>query len=206
MTAKSFSKAEKTADHSLGMEPAYIRVARPKRTMSKRQQQTAFLKALVLHGNAEERARLQERMIRAERDEKCAWRALWLVSLLAVFSCCGICYTAVLVPQFFYNSSNIAVKVFCGLGLASMICAVAYLGFWFWCRAVLNRVQEECRRFIMATLEPGSRAARGHFPVPDGEPQAKGQRIVVDSDRETAIFPAPHRQTYTQLFSLRRVS
>src|SRR5216117_3608067 len=164
--------------------------------MSKRTQQTAFLKALVLHGNPEERAKLQERMIRAERDEQCAWRALWLVTLLAVFSCCGICYSAVLVPQLFYSSSNVAVRVFCGLGLASLICAVAFLAFWFWCRSVLNRIQEECRRFIMATLEPGSRTTRSHFPAPDEEPQTKGQRIVVDSDRETTVFAAPHRQTY----------
>src|SRR6266550_9353255 len=116
--------------------------------MSKRKQQTAFLKALVLHGNAEEQARLQERMIRAERDEQCAWRALGLVTLLAVFSCCGICYSAVLVPQFFHNPSHLAVKVFCGLGLASLICAVAFLVFWVWCRASLNHIQEECRRFI----------------------------------------------------------
>lgn len=174
--------------------------------MSKRKQHTEFLKALVLHGHTEERALLQERMIRAERDEKCAWRALWLVTLLAVFSCIGICYSAVLLPQFFHNSSHLSVRVFSGLGLASLICAVAYLGFWFWCRAVLNRIQEECRRFIMATLEPGSRIARAHFPTPYEEPQAKGQRIVVDSDRETTMFAVPHRQTYAQLFSLRRMS
>src|SRR5438034_10017327 len=106
--------------------------------MSKRTQQTAFLKALVLHGNPEERARLRERMIRAERDEQCAWRALGLVTLLAVFSCCGICYSAVLVPQFLNNPSHLAVKVFCGLGLASLIGAVASLGLWAWCRASLN--------------------------------------------------------------------
>src|SRR3989475_7712037 len=174
--------------------------------MSKRRQQVAFLRALVLHGNTEERARLQERMIRAERDEQCAWRALWLVTLLAVFSCCGICYSAVLLPQFFYNSSNVAVRVFCGLGLASLICAVAFLGFWFWCRAVLNRIQEECRRFIMATLEPGSRTARAHFRAPQEEPPAKTQRVIVDSNCETTIFAGPHHQTYAQLFSIRRAS
>jgi hypothetical protein len=174
--------------------------------MSKRKKQTAFLKALVLHGNTEERAQLQERMIRAERDEQCAWRALWLVTLLAVFSCCGICYSAVLVPQFFHNSSNVALKIFCGLGLASLICAVAFLCFWVWCRAVLNRIQEECRRFIMATLEPGGRTARSHFLATHEDPQAKAQRVVVDTHCETAIFAGPHHQTYAQLFSLRRAS
>src|SRR6266699_1870612 len=122
MTAKLFSKRQKSCDHSLGIKPANIRAARPKRIMSKRRQQTAFLKALVLHGNTEERAQLQERMLRAERDEQCAWRALWVVTMLAVFSCCGICYSAVLIPHFFHNSSHVAVKIFGGLGLASLIC------------------------------------------------------------------------------------
>jgi len=174
--------------------------------MSKRKQQSAFLKALVLHGNAEERAKLQERMIRAERDEQCAWRAFWLVTLLVVFSCCGICYAAVLVPHFVHNSSHVAVKIFGGIGLASLICAVAFLCFWVWCRAVLNRIQQECRRFIMATLEPGSRTARSHFRAPHEEPQAKAQRVIVDSNCETALFAPPHQQTYAQLFSLRRFS
>jgi len=174
--------------------------------MSKRSRQTQFLKALVLHGNAEERVRLQERMIRAERDEQCAWRALWLVTLLAVFSCCGISYSAILIPHFFHNSSHLAVKIFYGLGLASLICAVAFLGFWFWCRAVLNRIQEDCRRLIMATLEPGSRTARSHLPEPHAEPQTKTQRVVVDSDRETAIFTGPYNRSYAQLFSLRKTS
>jgi len=174
--------------------------------MSKRKQQTAFLKVLVLHGNTEERAQLQERMIRAERDEQCAWRALWLVTLLAVFSCCGICYAAVLVPRFFNNPSHLALKIFCGLGLASLICAVAFLGFWVWCRAVLNRIQAECRRFIMATLDPGSRTAQSHLLTPHEQPQAEARRVVVDTNCETTIFAAPHHRTYAQLFSLRRAS
>jgi len=174
--------------------------------MSKRKEQTAFLKALVLHGNPEERAKLQERMIRAERDEQCAWRALWLVSLLAVFSGVGICYGAVLVPHFFHNSSHVAVKIFGGLGLASLICVVAFLCFWVWCRAVLNRIQQECRRFIMATLEPGGRKARSHFRAPNEEPQAKAPRVIVDSNCETALFAPPHQQPYAHLFSFRRTS
>ena len=170
--------------------------------MSKRRQQTAFLKALVLQGSAQEQAQLQDKLSLAERDEQCAWRALWLVTLLAVFSCCGICYTAVLLPQFFQNSSHVSVKIFCGLGLASLICAVAFLGFWVWCRAALNRIQEDCRRFIMATLEP----RRSHFHVPHEAHLANTKSAVVDPNGETAIFAVQQHRTYGKLFSLRRVS
>src|SRR5882724_9041220 len=137
--------------------------------MSKRQQQTAFLRTLILHGNAETRVQLQDRIKRAERDEKCAWRALLLVSVLAVFSCVGICYSAVLLPEFFQNSSHLVVRIFCSLGLASLVCAAAFLGCWMWCRAVLNRVQEDCRRHVMAMLEPtgGTDIIRSPLPALD---------------------------------------
>jgi hypothetical protein len=123
-----------------------------------------------------------------------------------VFSCCGICYSAVLLPHFFHNSSHVSVKIFTGIGLASLMCAMAFLGFWVWCRSVLNRIQEDCRRFIMATLEAGSRAARSQYHVPHEEPHAHAQRVVVDANSETAIFPVPRNRTYSQLFSLRRAS
>ena len=171
--------------------------------MSKRKKQSVFLKALILHGDADGRSLLQEKMQQAERDELCAWRALWLVSLLAAFSCCGICYSAVLIPEFFQNSSHIVVKIFSGLGLASVICAIGFLFFWLWCRGVLNRTHEDCRRFVMATLEPGGRSK---LPVPTAD---DGLNKGVDDifRGRTGLVGAPvvpaHR-TYSQLFSLRR--
>ena len=175
--------------------------------MSKRQKQTAFLEALIRYGNLDERAHLQERIKRAERDEQCAWRALWLVSLLAVFSGFGICYSAVLIPGFFQNSSHIAVKVFCSLGLASLICAVAFLGCWIWCRAVLNRAQEDCRRCVMAVLEPLGRTNFPQFPPLAQDEQQVRARMIVEAGREkNDATPRPRYQPYSQLFSLRRVS
>jgi hypothetical protein len=121
---------------------------------------------------------------------------------LAAFSCCGICYSAVLIPEFFQNSSNIVVKIFSGLGLASVICAVGFLFFWLWCRGVLNRTHEDCRRFVMATLEPG----RSKLPVPttgDGL-GASGADVFEGRARLVGAQAVPTHQTYSQLFSLRR--
>ena len=175
--------------------------------MSKRQKQTAFLKALILHADSEERARLEERIKRAEREELCAWRALWLVCLLAVFSCLGICYSAVLIPEFFNNSSHIIVRVFCGLGLGSLICATAFLAFWMWCRGVMNRVQEDCRRFVMAMLEPGARAreSKQSFSETD-EKSVRSSAAVSDEHPGRNPVALPAYQSYSQLFSLRRFS
>ena len=171
--------------------------------MSKRQKHTTFLKTLILHGNAEERLQLQDRINRAERDEVCAWRALWLVTLLAVFSCCGVLYSAVLIPEFFQSSTHLVVKIFCGLGLASLICAIAFMFFWLWCRGVLNRVHEDCRRFIMAILEPGARTNHSRFFPAANEEQKNGKQEAVER-KEIAVARIPTHPTYAQLFSLRR--
>src|SRR5436309_1306879 len=174
--------------------------------MSKRQKQTAFLKALILHGDMDVRAQLQERIKKAERDELCSWRALWLVTVLGLFSCCGICYSAVLMPEFFQNSSHIVVKTFCGLGLASLICSVAFLGFWMWCRAALNHVQEDCRRYVMAMLEPSGRPDLSQ-PLPTQDRPGTENRATVESrGAENCAAILPTYQTYLQLFSLRRIS
>lgn len=175
--------------------------------MSKRQKQTAFLRTLILHGDGEMRAQLQGRIKQAERDELCVWRALWLVSLLAVLSCVGICYSAVLIPEFFRSSSHFVVRFFFGLGLASMVCAAVFLGFWMWCRGVLNRVQEDCRRFVMATLEAGGRPNYS----PSLQPARSGQRpathtLVESWSVEQGPTALPRYQRYSQLFSLRRLS
>ena len=176
--------------------------------MSRRRKQTAFLQALILHGNVAERAQLQERIKRAERDELCAWRAVLLVSLLALFSCFGICYSAVLMPEsfenFFETSSHLLVKVFCGLALASLICAVTFLGFWMWCRSVLNRVQEDCRRYVMATLEPSGRTNPVQvLPAANG-PTAETLALGQSTSPESGAAVPPACQTYSQLFSFRR--
>jgi len=173
--------------------------------MSKRQKQTAFLKSLVLHGNMAGQVELQERIDKAERDELCAWRALWLVSLLAFFSICGICYSAVLIPEFFQSSSHIAVKFFYGLGLASLVCAVAFLFFWLWCRGVLNRLHEECRRLIMAMLEPDERAIHSALSLPASEKTEEEYPLVQHEHRAPADARPAHR-TYSQLFSFRKAS
>ncbi|PYL00714.1 MAG: hypothetical protein DME19_04130 [Verrucomicrobia bacterium] len=174
--------------------------------MSKRQKQTAFLKTLILHGKMEDRMELQERIGKAERDEMCAWRALGLVSLLAVFCCCGICYSAVLIPEFFQNSPHLVVKIFTGLGLASLICAVVFLFSWLWYRGVLNRVHEECRRFVMATFEPRSRAALAQSHSPTQEEQKGEGTSAGDKGLETDPTLVPAYQTYSQLFGIRRSS
>jgi len=166
--------------------------------MSKRQKQTAFLKTLVLHGDGAARRQLLERMAKAQRDEHCSWCALWLVMVLSLFSVCGLCYSSVLVPDFFQNPSHLVVKVFCVLGIASLVCSVVFMSCWLWYRGTLNRLHEESRRFIMEILESQSRLNHGQ----DGAaiPQLNGDRA------SASLAPRARYMSYWELFNVGKTS
>ena len=107
---------------------------------------------LILYEDSDERRQLQEKIKRAERDERCLLRVIFLVVLLALLSLAGLGYSAVLLPDFFRNSSHFLIKLFCALGLGSVICLVTFGAYWFWFRGVLNGLHEECRHYVLAVL------------------------------------------------------
>jgi len=168
--------------------------------MSKRQKQTAFLKTLVLHGDATARRQLLAKMSKAERDEHCSWCALWLVMVLSLLSLCGLCYSSVLVPDFFQNPSQLIVRIFCSLGLASVVCSLVFMACWLWYRGTLNRLHEESRRFIMEILETQSRL--GQLQSTDN---MEGTHLC--GNRGVASPADPVRYvSYWDLFSSRKAS
>ncbi len=121
--------------------------------MSERQKQCDFMKALMLYEDTEERRRLEAKISKAERDEKCVWRVLFLVLVLELISFAGLGYSAVFMPEFFQNTKPLLVKLFCTLGLSAAICLLVFGGYWLWHREVLNGLHEECRRVIRAALD-----------------------------------------------------
>jgi hypothetical protein len=121
--------------------------------MSERQKETRFLKTLIVCDDSEQGRSLQERIGRAEKDERCIRCAVCLVSFLALLCLFGLGYSAVFVPQTAHFSTHISTHVFCIIGLGSTICLVIFLGYWLWYRAVSNRVFEECRRFLRPLME-----------------------------------------------------
>ena len=121
--------------------------------MSERQKQTQFLKCLLGFAGNRKRRELHERILKAEHDEKCVRSALVLVGLVVLFSLSGLGYSAVLLPEFFDNSTPFLVKIFCALGLGSVICSIVCLGCWLWYRSIANRLHDECRQLVMESLE-----------------------------------------------------
>ena len=97
--------------------------------MTERQKEVRFLKSLIVCDDSAHSHEFQDKMKRVEKDEKCIRCALSLVSLIALLSLSGIGYSAVFVPEFARFSTHIATRIFCALGLGSLICVGVFLGF-----------------------------------------------------------------------------
>jgi len=118
--------------------------------MSEREKQHQFLKELICAENSNQCRELQARILKAERDERCIRSALFLIIVMALLSGAGLGYSAVLVPEFFENSTPLVVKIFSILVLACVISLLGFGAFWLWYRGACNRIYNECRNWIMS--------------------------------------------------------
>lgn len=169
--------------------------------MSKRQHQTDFLKALILHADNAERENLLSRMSKAERDEHCTRCALILVFIASFVSFCAVCYSVVLLPDLLRAPSSTILKFICLFGFASSICSVAFFFYWLWYRGVLNRLQNESRHFVLSLLENQSQSAPGRMRL-----VALGQNASHVDPLASPYVAAANPQTYWELFRLKRAS
>jgi hypothetical protein len=127
--------------------------------MTERERQSEFLRRL-LKDETQECRRLRERLQQAEQNEHSIRRALLLMVVIAVFAMVGLGYSAVLLPEFFDNATPFLVKLFCALGLGSVLCMVLFGACWLYYRNTSNQVNSDCRNYL-------------------GD-QGKGQEIKVD--------------------------
>ena len=118
--------------------------------MSEHQKQTAFFKAMVEQEDSHEHRELTERILKAERDERCVRRAIIKIILLMAMSFIGCLHTLVMMPEVIFESNHSMRKVFQILALGSIMSLATYVGFWFYFRALLFQVHGDCRRFLMS--------------------------------------------------------
>ncbi len=123
--------------------------------MKKREEETAFYKTLIRQADAAVQGRLTGEIDAAARDETCCWRAMRAMGVMGFACFCGIGY-AILVPDFSPRVTRGVVQIIAVMGLASLLSAVAFLGFWLWHRAHLNHLCRESRRMILASLGSGT--------------------------------------------------
>ncbi|HKS38004.1 MAG TPA: hypothetical protein VJW76_12480 [Verrucomicrobiae bacterium] len=171
--------------------------------MSKRQHQTDFLKALILHADNAERENLLSRMAKAERDEHCTRCALILVFIASFVSFCAVCYSVVLLPDLLRGPSPTILKLLCLFGLATSICSVAFFFCWLWYRGILNGLQSESRHFILSLLENRSQSGPGRMRL-----VALGQNpsCARGNPLPSPYVAASNPQAYWELFRFKRAS
>ena len=79
------------------------------------------------------------------------------MGLLAALSLAGVCYTTVFLADSPENMTQLItpliVKVFCALGVGSLICMLAFAGLGLVYRKDLDRRRDECRRLASRLLE-----------------------------------------------------
>jgi hypothetical protein len=77
--------------------------------------------------------------------------------LLTALAAAGLCYAAVFQEHHPQNTSQVLtpfiVKVFCALGMGSLICMLAFAGLGVVYRKELDQRREECRRLATKLLE-----------------------------------------------------
>ena len=121
--------------------------------MSDQPRETAFLKPSIGFDDFDERGKLEERIAQVQRDERCVQRAAFLMALLAALCAAGLGYGVVLQKDFPRGESQFVINLICEIGLASLICLVAFAGLLMSYQKKLIRLQEECRRLVTKLLE-----------------------------------------------------
>ena len=134
--------------------------------MSEHQRNTAFLRQCLLYDDAPERHQLEERLTQVQRNQRCVRRAVWLMVLVAALTTTGLCYSAIFLAEYPQNESPFLIRLLCELGLASLICLMAFLGLGMIYGKQLEQRREECRRLATKLLEsrlgpPGTRPSPG---------------------------------------------
>jgi len=121
--------------------------------MSEHQKETAFLRRLISFDHSDERHKLDEGIIQAQRDGQCVRRAAALMALFTALGAVGVGYGAVLQENFPYGKSRFVLDLLCGLGLASLICLLSFGALMLAYRRKLNSLREEGRRLVITNLE-----------------------------------------------------
>ena len=121
--------------------------------MSEHQKDTEFLRRIIVYDDAEEHHELEKKIAQVQRDERCVQRAALAAVLFTLAAMVGLAYTAIFQENFPYNQSQLVVTVLCDLGLASLICLVAFAVLLMVYRNRLNRLRDECRHLVTRLVE-----------------------------------------------------
>ena len=136
--------------------------------MNERRRQTEFLTSLMRFGENEPCLDLQERLQKAQAEEKLVSRKIFTLLVLAALSALGLGYTAVFLPEAFQRSGSSLIKLFSTLGLASVLSLAVCSCWWCWHRMLVNGLQEEGRHLVKSLIKTqigSERSGDGSMPA-----------------------------------------
>lgn len=112
--------------------------------------------------------------------------------LVAVFAVMGLGYSAVLLPEFFDNATPLLVKLFCALGLGSLLCMIIFGGCWLHYRKASNEVNADCREFLSEKVKDREIKLDFQPPIAVNKTAAEVYRIETTSgESEGRIIQFP---------------
>lgn len=144
--------------------------------MSTAPNQSCFLQRLLLYEGSLASRELCERLAVLERNERSLRRACRLVTLISMLGFSGLAYGAVLLPQFFDNSTHWLIRLSGAIGLGSAACLLVFFTLWTACRAAGRRHHAECRAVVVKML---AERLPGFNEVPLEPVVREGPRIEV---------------------------
>ena len=123
--------------------------------MSEYRKQSAFLKELMsLCEDNPAHSALTSRLSSAESSARCSLCACRLVGMIALLAMAGVGYSAVLLPEFFDNTTHVVIRFFTALTLGSTVCFAVFFGLWSWYRNTVNHIHDDCRRIVLSMVVP----------------------------------------------------
>ena len=125
--------------------------------MTEHDKDLTFLRRCILHDDSAERHNLEESITHLQSKERSVRRAIWVMTLFIGLALAGLCYSLVCMPELPQTTSQFMTqfisKVFCVLGLGSLMCLVAFLCLGMVYRKELDQLRDECRRLATKLLE-----------------------------------------------------
>lgn len=124
--------------------------------MTEHERNTEFLRHCLHYGNSPEGHKLQERITRIQQDERLVRRAVWWMALSTSLAFAGICYSTFFLADLqnlSYITAHLLTKIFCVVGLGSLICLLAFCVMVKVYHHELNKRRADCRRLALEVLQ-----------------------------------------------------
>jgi hypothetical protein len=123
------------------------------RELSRHQKEMSFLRHLMLYDDTPQGQCLEEKLAGVERNERCCRRAVWCAALLTGLALAGLGYSAIFFLDFPVDRARLLTRLFCALGIASLVSLLTFAALWLVSRMKLEDQRDECRRLVTRIVE-----------------------------------------------------